>query len=55
VKNGGLFLLMSSTAAKEEVTTTRLMRLVELEAAERMERTPFIAGMMSSFSLSFVS
>jgi len=55
VKNGGAVLLTSSTEAKEEVTTTRFMRLLGLEAAERMERTPLMAGIISSFSLSFVS
>jgi hypothetical protein len=38
------------TEAKEEVRTTRRMEGV-LEAAVRMERTPLMAGIMSSFSL----
>jgi len=55
VKNGGALRWISKTAAKEEVTTTRFTLLTGFAAAERIERTPFIAGMMSSFSLSFVS
>jgi hypothetical protein len=45
---------MSTTEAKEEVMTTRWM-LGAFEAASSMERTPLIAGMMSSFSLSVMS
>ena len=55
MKNGGVLRLMSRTAANDEVTTTRFTLLFGLAAAERIERTPFIAGIMSSFSLSFVS
>jgi hypothetical protein len=53
VKNGGVVRERSSTAAKEEVSTTLLMEA--FEAAERMERTPFRAGIINSFSLSVVS
>jgi hypothetical protein len=52
VKNGGLLRERSSTAAKEEVSTT--LSICDFEAAERMERTPFRAGIINSFSLSVV-
>lgn len=53
MKNGGAFLFTSRTAAKEEVSTILLMDGV-LVAACRIERTPLMAGIMSSFSLSLV-
>ena len=53
MKNGGLLRERSSMAAKEEVST--ILFMVAFEAAERMDRTPFRAGIINSFSLSVVS
>ncbi len=53
VKYGGAFRFASSTEAKEEVITTLLTEL--FAAASSIDRTPLMAGIMSSFSLSFVS
>ena len=54
MKYGGALRFRSSTDANEEVITTLLMALL-VAAAERMERTPLMAGRMSSFLLSVVS
>lgn len=53
MKNGGLLRERSSTTAKEEVSTT--LFIWDFDAAVRIERTPFRAGIINSFSLSFVS
>lgn len=53
MKNGGLLRERSSTAAKEEVST--ILFTEPFDAAVRIERTPFRAGIINSFSLSFVS
>lgn len=51
VNSGGGDLDASSTEAKEDVSTTRFTLLPGCAEAERMDLTPLIAGMMSSFSL----
>lgn len=53
MKNGGALRLTSRTDAKEEVMT--ILLILEFVAAWRIDFTPFMAGMMSSFSLSLVS
>jgi hypothetical protein len=53
VKKGDFFRLRSNTEAKEDVITTFFTLL--FAAASRIDRTPLIAGIMSSFSWSLVS
>lgn len=53
VKKRGPFRLRSNTEANEDVMTTLFTLL--FAAASRIDRTPLIAGIMSSFSLFVVS
>lgn len=53
MKSCGGDLVMSTTEAKEEVKTIRLI-VGCLAEAERIDFTPFMAGRISSFSLSVV-
>lgn len=53
VKKGGALRLVSSTDAKEDVITT--LSTLLFAAASRIDLTPLIAGIMSSFSLFSVS
>ena len=55
MKLGSRRLLTSMTEAKEEVMTMRWTLLPGCAEAERIDFTPFMAGMISSFSLLVVS
>lgn len=55
MKNGGAFRSMSNTDANDDVITILEMFESGLAAAPRIDRTPLIAGITSSFSLFFVS